>query len=180
MHRQGNWWSLQLGADHPAGPDPVGRWLAGLGLLGLRHRECFVPAAVAQLPTAQVALFLRHLWARSAGRSAGARAGSASPLVTAGRRLADDVQQLLTRFGIESRVAPSGRRHAGASGWQVAVEVPASQRRFLDEIGAFGAQVRRVPLLLAKLPAAAEGRRRGPAVRRLGPAAARRPRARPA
>jgi len=161
VHRQGNWWSLQLGADHPAGPDPIGRWLAGLGLLGLRHRECFVPAAVAQLPTAQVALFLRHLWAGS-GTLAWRDGQVGSALVTAGRRLADDVQQLLTRFGIDSRLAPAATRHGGASGWEVRIEVAASQRRFLDEIGAFGTQVRRVPLLVAKLPEAAEGVGEGP------------------
>jgi replicative DNA helicase len=161
VHRQGNWWSVQLGAEHPAGPDPVGRWLETLGLLGLRHREAFIPAGVAQLPTAQLAVFLRHLW--SSGGTLGWREGGVHiDLVTTSRRLAEGVQHLLTRFGIESRVARAAAHHTGAAGWEVAIEVAASQRRFLDEIGAFGAHVRRVPLLLTKLPAASEGMGEGP------------------
>jgi len=160
-HRQGNWWSVQLGADHPAGPDPIGRWLEELGLLGLRHRETFIPAEVAQLPTRQLAAFLRHLWA-SAGILAWRDGKVTIELVTASRRLAEGVQHLLTRFAIDSRVACAATDHAGAAGWQVGVEVASAQRRFLDEIGAFGTHVRRVPLLLTKLPAAAEGVGEGP------------------
>ena len=161
VDRQGNWWGVRLGADHPAGPDPVGRWLEGLGLLGLRHREAFIPPPVSGLPTPQLASFLRHLWA--SGGFLGWRSGRVSiEFVSPGRRIAEGVQHLLTRFGIESKVTRAADDHAGATGWQVAVVVPASQRRFLDEIGAFGAQIRRVPLLLTKLPAASEGVGEGP------------------
>ncbi|HVM65695.1 MAG TPA: replicative DNA helicase [Acidimicrobiales bacterium] len=151
VHREGNWWSVQLGADHPAAPAPVARWLEELGLLGLRHREAFIPPAVAQLPNAQLALFVRHLWA--SGGSLGWHDGEAGiAFTTVSRRLAEGVQLLLARFGIESRVVHAAASHAGASGWTVLVEAPAAQRRFLDEVGAFGRHVRHVPLLLAKLP----------------------------
>ena len=43
--------------------NPIAAWLDGLGLFGLRSHEKFVPQAVFALPTDQVALFLRHLWA---------------------------------------------------------------------------------------------------------------------
>jgi replicative DNA helicase len=153
VQRQGNWWSVQLGADHPAAPDPVAKWLDALGLLGLRHREAFIPPAVAQLPNAQLALFLRHLWA--SGGTLGWHGGEAAiTFATASRRVAEGVQVLLTRFGIEARVLQAAANHAGANGWQVVVETAAGQRRFLDEVGAFGVQVHRVPLLLAKLPLA--------------------------
>jgi replicative DNA helicase len=154
--RQGNWSSVQLSPDQPSGQDPVGQWLAGLGLAGLRAREAFVPPAVMQLPAAQVALFLRHLWA--SGGSLGWRSGRAEiSFVSPSRRMTEDVQLLLTRFGIQSRITQAAADHEGAAGWEVTVSSAASQRRFLDEIGAFGAQIRRVPLLLTKLPAASEG-----------------------
>ncbi len=153
VHRQGNWWSVQLGADHPAGPSPVARWLEELGLAGLRHREAFIPAAVAQLPNPLLAVFLRHLWA-SGGTIRWHDGEAGIALVSASRRLAEGVQLLLARFGIEARVVRAAASHAGASGWQVLVEAPAHQRRFLDEVGAFGVHTHRVPLLLAKLPAA--------------------------
>jgi replicative DNA helicase len=153
VQRQGNWWSVQLGADHPAAPDPVSRWLDALGLLGLRHREAFIPPAVAQLPNAQLALFLRHLWA--SGGTLGWHGGEAAiTFATGSRRVAEGVQALLARFGIEARVRQAAADHAGANGWQVVVETTSGQRRFLDEVGAFGVQVHRVPLLLAKLPLA--------------------------
>jgi replicative DNA helicase len=154
VHRQGNWWSVQLGVDHPAAPDPVARWLEGLGLLGLRHREAFVPPGVAQLPNPQLAVFLRHLWA--SGGSLRWHDGEAGiTFVTASRRLAEGVQLLLARFGVEARLLQAAASHAGVSGWTVAVETAAGQRRFLDEVGAFGLHVHHVPLLLAKLPRAA-------------------------
>jgi replicative DNA helicase len=139
----------------------VGDWLRDLGLLGLRHRETFLPDGITQLPRSQLALFLRHLWA-SGGHVAWCDGRADLSFVTASRRLAEGVQQLLTRFGVQARVHAAAATHHGAPGWQVTVETPASQRRFLDEIGAFGTHIRRVPLLLAKLPAASEGVGEGP------------------
>jgi replicative DNA helicase len=72
--------------------------------------------------------------------------------VVGSHRLAEGVQMLLTRFGISSRVGQAAGDHDGAPGWQITVDTSAGQRRFLDEIGAFGMHVRRVPLLLTKLP----------------------------
>ena len=150
VRRQGNWLSVQLSPDHPAQADPVWDWLDRLGLVGLRSRETFVPAEVCRLPNAQIALFLRHMWA--SGGNLSWRAGHADvSLVVASRRLAEGVQLLLTRFGIRSRVGQAAGDHHGAPGWQVEVDA-AGQRRFLDEIGAFGMHARRVPLLLTKLP----------------------------
>ncbi len=151
VHRQGNWWSVQLGTGHPSRPDPVAAWLEELGLLGLRHKEAFIPSAVSQLPNGELALFLRHLWA--SGGTLGWHAGEGGiGLVSASRRLAEGVQALLARFAVEARIVQAAASHAGATGWKVLVESPASQRRFLDDVGAFGVHTHRVPLLLAKLP----------------------------
>jgi len=150
VRRQGNWSSVQLSPDRPADPDPVRAWLSSLGLAGLRSRETFVPPALAGLPREQLALFLRHLWA--SGGSLGWRSGRGDvSLVVAGRRLADDVQLLLARFGVQARVIEAASERPGAPGWRVVIDTPVGQRRFLDEIGAFGAQLHRAPLLLSKL-----------------------------
>ncbi|MFI5041200.1 MAG: replicative DNA helicase [Acidimicrobiales bacterium] len=151
VHRQGNWLSVQLSPVHPSQADPVWEWLRDLGLAGLRGRELFVPGALAQLPRRQLALFLRHLWA--SGGKLGWQAGHGQVSFTAtSRRLAEGIQGLLNRFGIWSRLTEVAGDHHGAAAWQVAVVNPDSQRRFLDEIGAFGCHVHRVPLLTAKLP----------------------------
>jgi replicative DNA helicase len=151
VSRQGNWSSVELSSPHPSNADPVWDWLGRLGLAGLRSRETFIPPAVFRLPDRHVSLLLRHLWA-SGGGAIGWHGGNADvSLVVASRRVAEGVQLLLTRFGIRSRVLEASGVHRGASGWEVVVGL-ACQRRFLDEIGAFGMHVRRVPLLLTKLP----------------------------
>ena len=43
--------------------NPLAVWLGDMGLYGLRSHEKFIPAEVFALPDAQIALFLRHLWA---------------------------------------------------------------------------------------------------------------------
>src|ERR1700722_10818997 len=85
--------------------NPIAAWLDELGLFGLRAHEKFVPSAVFGLPDAQVALFLRHLWATdgsvtisSTGRGGRVYFGSTS------RRLLDDVAALLRRFEINARI----------------------------------------------------------------------------
>jgi len=153
VKRQANWLSVRLAVEHPSAPDPVWEWLSRLGLAGLRARETLVPSGVWGLPRQQLALFLRHLWA-SAG-SLGWRANRVDlALVVASRRLGEAVQSLLTRFSIRGRLEQAAPDHHGAEGWQLVIDQPASQRRFVEEIGAFGAHVRRLPVLLTKLPPA--------------------------
>lgn len=74
-------------------------------LFGLRSHEKFIPPGVFSLPTEQVALFLRHLWATDGsvtvsrnGRSGRIYYGSTS------RTLLNGVAMLLLRFGITARV----------------------------------------------------------------------------
>jgi replicative DNA helicase len=111
-----------------------------------------VPADVFGLPKRQIALFLRHLWARRGlvcctadGRAGRVRCGSSS------RRLVEDLRTLLLRFGIAARTwavtSPVGR----PVGHAVEVPAPDDQRRFLQEIGATGPGGRDAQRLLAVL-----------------------------
>jgi replicative DNA helicase len=43
--------------------NPIAEWLDGLGLFGARSHEKFVPPEIFSIPKAQIALFIRHLWA---------------------------------------------------------------------------------------------------------------------
>jgi replicative DNA helicase len=157
VRREGNWLSVELTSEHPAGPDPIWDWLSALGLADLRARETFAPAGIWGLPRRQLALFIQHLWA--GGGTLGWRNNRIDlALVVASRRLGEDVQALLTRFEIASRLEQAGLDHHGAEGWQLVIDQPASQRRFVDDIGAFGGHVRRLPVLLTKLPPAEASR----------------------
>jgi replicative DNA helicase len=85
--------------------NPIASWLDELGPFGLRSHEKFVPSDVFRLPDAQVALFLRHLWATD-GSVTVARHGRGGCIYygSTSRRLLDDVAGLLRRFGINPRI----------------------------------------------------------------------------
>ncbi|MCG2799836.1 MAG: replicative DNA helicase [Cellulomonas sp.] len=121
------------------GEGPVAAWLDELGLLRAEPEERFVPEAVASLPKAQIALFVRHLWS-AAGTVAVHAHGRGGQIVyrSPSRRFADQVATLLLRFGISTRIVqPSA---GGAPSWRLEVTGQDDQRRFLQEIGLIGAR----------------------------------------
>ena len=120
--------------------NPIAAWLDGLGLFGKRSYEKFVPQEVFALPNDQVALFLRHMWATdgSVRWDAKVRQGRVYYASTS-RQLVDDVQQLLLRVGVQSRI---GRiRKAGYRDcWFLYVEWAENQVAFLTKVGVHGAR----------------------------------------
>jgi replicative DNA helicase len=117
--------------------DPVAAWLDGVGVFNLRSGERFVPDVVMTGDERQLALFLRHLWATDGSitkaRSKAVRVRYAST----SQRLAIDVQSLLLRLDIRSRVreVPAGR---GRAGYTVDVSGRDDQLRFLTVVGCHG------------------------------------------
>jgi len=110
--------------------NPIAEWLDGLGLLGTRRDETFIPTGVFGLANEQVALFLRHLWATEGSIQFDPRESQARISYTSSsRRLIDDVQQLLLRFGIRSTI-----RH----GCELHVWGAPDQLTFLTNIGCHG------------------------------------------
>ena len=72
--------------------NPIAAWLDELGLFGLRSHEKFVPQPVFALPTDQVALFLRHLWATDGSVRWDAKVGQGRIYyASTSRQLVDDV-----------------------------------------------------------------------------------------
>ena len=120
--------------------NPIAAWLDELGLFGKRSYEKFVPPEVFALPNDQVALFLKHLWATDGSVRWDAKFGLGRVYyATTSRRLADDVQQLLLRFGVTSaiyRAKKSGYRDC----WHVQVAGAENQSSFLGQIGVHGAR----------------------------------------
>jgi replicative DNA helicase len=115
---------------------PVASWLDALGLSGCHSHEKFVPGEVSSLPRAQVALFLRHLWA-TGGRLRVDRVGVRLWYSSTSRRLVGDLQLLLLRFGIASRieqVEQAGHR----PGYRLYIHGPADQLQFLEAVGVHG------------------------------------------
>jgi replicative DNA helicase len=118
--------------------NPIAAWLDELGLFGLRSYGKFVPQPVFALPTDQVALFLRHLWATDGSVRWDATFGVARIYyASTSRRLVDDIAQLLLRFGVFSRMArvrKSGYRDC----WHLYIDRTENQARFLRSIGVHG------------------------------------------
>ncbi|MEI8297096.1 MAG: replicative DNA helicase [Pseudomonadota bacterium] len=138
---RGQWHQLVIAGNgnrwHPAG---VGAWLKGLGIFGQRSHEKHLPTAVFQLPDAQIATLLRHLWA-TAGRihvrKPAQRGGARVYFATCSDRLAADVAALLLRLGIVARLRATT---TGGARPMYSVDVLGAdfQRKFLDVVGAFG------------------------------------------
>jgi replicative DNA helicase len=119
--------------------NPVAEWLDSLGLFGLRSHEKFVPAQVFSLSNHQLALFLRHLWATD-GSVTVAKSGDVRIYFgTTSERLARQLQTLLLRFGIVSRLRAVGNTY-GHPQWTVDVTGVDDQLRFVDEIGVNGSR----------------------------------------
>ncbi|MCX7058213.1 MAG: AAA family ATPase, partial [Proteobacteria bacterium] len=92
---RGQWHQLVIAGNgnrwHPAG---VGAWLKGLGIFGQRAHDKHLPTSVFQLPDAQIATLLRHLWATDGCihvRKPGQRGGARVYFATCSERLAADV-----------------------------------------------------------------------------------------
>lgn len=146
--RQEGWWHVYLPAPFRlthGWRNPIALWLDRFGLYGCRSAEKFVPDPVFALPDTQVRLFLRHLWATdgslyvSSGESRAIRIYYAST----SRRLAEGVQSLLLRLGIQSRLK-SVHSRIEQQWYTLDVTGSENQRRFLEDVGINGARGTRV------------------------------------
>ena len=110
------------------------RWAGRLDLLGKKATEKFVPPDVFTLRAADVALFLGRLWAGD-GFIAGATQFTPYYATSSGR-LARDVQTLLLRLGIVSRIQEKTFRYRGdvRPGYTVHLLGEGSAETFLETI----------------------------------------------
>ena len=136
------WWHSYLPSPHHlthGHRNPIAAWWDALGLHDCRSAEKFVPAPVFGVPDHQVALFLRHLWATDGSISL-PRSGPKVRLyyASSSRRLVDDVQLLLLRLGIQSRLTTITERLTGRPAYHLRIDGLAHQRRFLEVVGIHG------------------------------------------
>jgi replicative DNA helicase len=153
--RQDRWWHIYLPSPHPLARgrhNPVARWLQGMGLYGRRAHEKFLPSTLHQLPETQLRLFVRHLWATDGSVTVSRKGAIRVYYATTSRRLAEDVQALLLRLDIASRLR-TVRLRGGRPGYTVDVSGRADQYRFLSGVGVHGARDARCAEALAALPA---------------------------
>jgi replicative DNA helicase len=131
--------------------NPIAAWLDKLGLFGKRSHEKFLPTEVFALPTDQIALFLRHLWATdgSVRWDAKVRQGRVYYASTS-RRLVDDIMQLLLRCGINCRIYRT-RKAGYRESWQLHIFGAENQRKFLQRVDVNGEKFFAAREVLAQL-----------------------------
>ena len=141
--QHGNWWHVYLPSPYPVTHgryNPIRGWLRRFHLNGLRSHEKFIPREVFALPLGQVGLFIRHLWATDGSLLLPEGASQARMYyASTSRRLIDDLQSLLLRFGIQGRVrtvVKPGYR----PGHQLQIFGAENQIRYLEDIGVHGAR----------------------------------------
>jgi replicative DNA helicase len=131
--------------------NPIAAWLDELGLFGLRSHEKFVPRPVFALPTDQVVLFLRHLWATDGSvRWDDKLEIGRIYYASTSRRLVDDVQQLLLRVGVNSRITRT-RKAGYRDCWHLWIDRAENQTAFLTKVGVHGARNSSAQTVLEKL-----------------------------
>ncbi len=130
--------------------NPIAQWLDSLGLFGLRSHEKFIPAGVFSLPKRELGLFLRHLWATDGSVTTNKLRQVRVYYGTTSERLARDIQLLLLRFDIKSRVRAVGNAY-GRPQWTLDIGGVEDQTRFLKKIGVHGERAVNVEEALARL-----------------------------
>ena len=119
----------------------VAEWLAQLGVWGLRSYEKFVPSKVFAQPQAAIALFLRHLWATDGCVRVTYSGSGPRPNVyyaSSSKRLAQDVQSLLLRVGINARLTSVAQNGKGREQHHVIVSGRPDLEKFVELVGAVG------------------------------------------
>jgi replicative DNA helicase len=147
VRRERSWFQAYLtAAEHLTHRkrNPVAAWLDELGVFGLRSHEKRVPEAVFSQPPQSIATFLRHLWATDGCVwLGGPRQTTNVYYATSSPRLADDVQTLLLRLGINGRITRHDYPKKGRPQFHVSVTGGAELVRFMEIIGALGAEKQR-------------------------------------
>src|SRR5215469_934263 len=126
--------SVSGGRTGPTFRNPCTQWLRELGLMGAKSGDKFVPDLVFTLPRRQIALFLNRLF--SGDGFVHLRPSTSQITIdyaSKSKRLIQDVQHLLLRFGI------SARTHRLTTGhYRLFIHGTGPCRTFLQEIGLLG------------------------------------------
>jgi replicative DNA helicase len=143
--RQENWWHLYLPAPFRCTHgrrNPLHDWFRDLGIENLRSYEKRIPDVLHSARNAEVAVFLRHLWATD-GSVSGPRPGSTSAhkvyYASTSRALVDGVVLLLARFGIIARIKTVRKGDYRPSYMAVVADGP-GLRTFCEHIGVHGSR----------------------------------------
>jgi len=120
--------------------NPIVNWLNELGVFGLRSYEKYVPDRVFAQPSESIALFLRHLWSTDGciHLSHGKKHYAGIYYASSSSVLAQDVQSLLLRLGINATLSRHAQVGKGRDQYHVVVSGKNEIEKFLHLIGGQG------------------------------------------
>ncbi|MGM0857621.1 MAG: replicative DNA helicase [Pseudomonadota bacterium] len=120
-------------------PNPVRQFLEAHGVWAKKALHKRMPDCVFRLPKQQLALFLNRLFACDGSALVQANDQGRISYASSSRELIRDVQHLLLRFGILSKIREKQHHYANLcqSPWELEILDQASQKRFIQDIGIF-------------------------------------------
>jgi replicative DNA helicase len=120
--------------------NPIRVWLDELGPFGLRSFEKRVPQKVFAQSGLGIACFLRHLWSTDGCVHTSQGIGHYANVyyASSSERLAQDVQSLLLRIGINARVSTHSQGSKGRDQYHVTVRGRYEIQAFLEVVGVIG------------------------------------------
>jgi len=142
--RQKNWWHTYLPSPYRlthGKHHPITNWYAQLGIERVRSYDKRIPQAVFASDSMSIQLFLHHLWATDGNISwkhlRGRKPSAAIYYASSSRGLAEDVQHLLLRLGIWSKIRKVEKAGYRPS-YHVLIQSAPVQLRFLELVGSYG------------------------------------------
>ncbi|MFN2453581.1 MAG: DNA repair protein RadA [Pyrinomonadaceae bacterium] len=119
---------------------PAARLLESIGLRYKKAKDKAVPDCIFRLPQEQLALFLRTLFSCDGSVYINRRKQPAVSYSTISKRLAEDAQHLLLRFGFIARLRTKQQRVKNQSyvAYELQLMGVAEVKRFLSEVGIYG------------------------------------------
>lgn len=118
--------------------NPILAWLGTLGIAGLRSYEKRIPEKVFAQPATSITRFLRHLWSTDGciNWSTGKKHYANIYYASSSQVLAQQVQSLLLRLGINARLSQHPQLGKGRDQYHVEVSGKSDMEYFLLHIGA--------------------------------------------
>ncbi len=144
IQRERQWFQVYLSSTrhHTHGRrSAIAEWLQALDAWGLRSYEKRIPAKVFEQPETAIGRFLRHLWSTDGciHLRRGRKPYPAIYYATSSPALAQDLQALLLRLGIQSHLGIYSQKGKGRDQLHVKISGKPQILRFAEKVGAVGA-----------------------------------------
>ena len=156
--KQKNWYHIYLPSPYPLTHNthhPITNWFKRLGIKLVHSWEKKIPEAVFQCNENKIALFLRHLWSTDGNLSwkylPGRKPAGNIYYSTSSLILAEQIQSLLLRLGIQSSLREIPSKKGYRTMYYLQIEGSVEQLKFLNKVGIAGERERLVSSLVSAL-----------------------------